>query len=66
MYGRQVENGAWDGIMGLMARGEADVTSVELTMEPKRSEAVDYIAPLLNDRHVDFALPRCETCTLAN
>jgi molybdate-binding protein len=53
-YGKQVENGTWDGIMGLLARGEADVTSVELTMEPKRSEAVDYIAPLLNDRHVFF------------
>jgi hypothetical protein len=63
MYGKQVENGTWDGIMGLMARGE---TGVELTMEPKRSEAVDYIAPLLNDRHVDFALPCCETCTQAN
>jgi molybdate-binding protein len=51
MYGKQMENGSWDGIMGLMERGEADVTSVELTMESKRSETVDYIAPLLNDRY---------------
>jgi molybdate-binding protein len=56
MYGKQMENGSWDGIMGLMARGEADVTSVELTMEPKRSEMVDYIAPLLNDRYVGSTL----------
>jgi molybdate-binding protein len=52
MYGKQLDNGSWTGIMGLMQRGEADVTCVELTMEPKRSETVDYIAPLLNDRFV--------------
>jgi hypothetical protein len=57
-----MENGSWDGIMGLMARGEADVTSVELTMEPKRAETVDYIAPLLNDRCVGSALFCCKTC----
>jgi hypothetical protein len=52
VYGKQTENGSWDGIMGMMARGEVDATSVELTMEPMRSEAVDYIAPLINYRFV--------------
>jgi hypothetical protein len=46
-----MKNGSWDGIMGLMARKEVDVTSVELTMDSTRSEAVDYIAPLINDRY---------------
>ncbi|GFG31548.1 hypothetical protein Cfor_00459, partial [Coptotermes formosanus] len=50
VYGKQMKNGSWNGIMGLMARKEVDVTSVELTMEKMRSEVVDYIAPLINDR----------------
>ncbi|KDR16868.1 hypothetical protein L798_08610 [Zootermopsis nevadensis] len=54
VYGKQMENGSWDGVMGMMARGEVDATSVELTMEPMRSEAVDYIAPLINDREYLF------------
>lgn len=54
VYGKQMENGSWDGVMGMMARGEVDATSVELTMEPMRSEAVDYIAPLINDRFVYY------------
>jgi hypothetical protein len=66
MYGKQMENGSWDGIMGLMERREADVTSVELTMESKRSETVDYIAPLLNDRYVGSTLFCCKTCRQAN
>jgi len=45
-----MKNGSWDGVMGLMARNEADVTSVELTMEPMRSEVVEYIAPLRDYR----------------
>lgn len=51
VYGKQMKNGSWDGIMGLMARKEVDVTSVELTMDSTRSEAVDYIVPLINDRY---------------
>jgi hypothetical protein len=47
-----MRNGTWDGIVGIMARREADVTSVELTMDPLRSEVVDYIVPLINDRFV--------------
>ena len=50
VYGKQMKNGSWDGVMGLMARKEVDVTSVELTMERMRSEVVDYIVPLINDR----------------
>jgi hypothetical protein len=45
-----MKNGSWDGVIGLIARKEVDVTSVELTMEPMRSDVVDYIAPLRNDR----------------
>ena len=46
-----MKNGSWYGVMGLMARKEVDVTSVELTMERMRSEVVDYIVPLINDRY---------------
>jgi hypothetical protein len=49
-YGKLLKNGSWVGVMGLMARNEVDVTAVELTMEPMRSDVVDYIAPLANDR----------------
>ena len=49
-YGKKMKNGSWDGVMGLMERKEVDVTSVHLTMEPMRSDVVDYISPLLNDR----------------
>ena len=49
-FGKQVKNGSWDGVMGMMERNEVDVTSVELTMEPMRSDVVDYIAPLTNYR----------------
>jgi len=45
-----MKNGSWDGVMGLMATNEVDVTSVDLTMETMRSDVVDYIAPLTNER----------------
>jgi hypothetical protein len=45
-----MKNGSWDGVMGLMARNEVDVTSVDLTMEPMRSDVVEYISPINNDR----------------
>jgi len=49
-YGKLMKNGSWNGVMGLMARNEVDVTCVDLTMEPVRSDVVDYIAPLTNER----------------
>jgi hypothetical protein len=51
-YGKQMENGSWDGVMGMMARTQVDVTSLPLTMELKRSEEVDYIAPMTEYRFV--------------
>ena len=49
-YGKRMKNGSWDGVMGLMASSEVDVTCVELTMETIRTDVVDYIAPLTNER----------------
>ncbi|KAJ9589166.1 hypothetical protein L9F63_028050 [Diploptera punctata] len=46
----KLANGSWNGLLGLIQRKEAELTSEALTMSPSRTELVDFIAPIKFDK----------------
>ena len=46
---RQPDGVSWDGAVGMLQRGEADVSSTGLTMTPERSRGADFTLGLLRD-----------------
>ncbi|XP_063612658.1 glutamate receptor 1-like [Penaeus indicus] len=50
VFGSQLPNGTWTGLMGLLTRGEADMTAVILSMDSLRDRAVDFSVPLYVDQ----------------
>ncbi|GFT26773.1 lig_chan-Glu_bd domain-containing protein [Nephila pilipes] len=50
-YGSRDSNGTWDGVIGMVRRGEADIGLATLSITEDRWEAVDFsISYLVNDR----------------
>lgn len=47
-YGRPDKNGSWNGMMGELIRGEADLAVADLTITSKREDAVDFTHPFMN------------------
>lgn len=47
-YGRPDKNGTWNGMIGELIRGEADLAVVDLTITSKRETAVDFTHPFMN------------------
>ncbi|CAG2169409.1 unnamed protein product, partial [Oppiella nova] len=47
-YGRPDKNGTWNGMIGELIRGEADIAVADLTITSKREEAVDFTHPFMN------------------
>ena len=47
-YGRPDKNGTWNGMMGELIRGEADLAVADLTITSKREGAVDFTHPFMN------------------
>ena len=47
-YGRPDKNGVWNGMMGELIRGEADLAVADLTITSKREDAVDFTHPFMN------------------
>jgi len=45
-WGVELPNGTWNGIMGVMARLEADVTINGLVATSARKSVVDFLAPI--------------------
>lgn len=45
-----LDNGSWNGNVGILQRGEADATIESLTMTSSRWQAVDLVSPLWNER----------------
>jgi hypothetical protein len=45
-WGVELPNGTWNGVMGVMARREADVTSIGLVATSARMRVVDFLAPI--------------------
>ncbi|CAG5979977.1 unnamed protein product [Menidia menidia] len=46
-YGRQDENGNWNGMVGEVVRGEADLAIAPLTLTAAREKAVDMTKPFM-------------------
>lgn len=47
-YGVKNQNGEWNGMIGEIMRGEADLAVADLTITSKREEAVDFTLPFMN------------------
>ena len=47
-YGVKNKNGEWNGMIGEILRGEADLAVADLTITSKREEAVDFTLPFMN------------------
>ncbi|XP_076373999.1 glutamate receptor ionotropic, kainate 2-like isoform X2 [Tachypleus tridentatus] len=47
-YGIKNEEGEWNGMIGELIRGEADIAIVDLTISSSREEAVDFTMPFMN------------------
>ncbi|KAJ9582455.1 hypothetical protein L9F63_003148 [Diploptera punctata] len=49
-YGGQLENGSWTGMVGLLNRREMDACAAVFIMDINRITAIDFTAPVLNQR----------------
>ncbi|XP_041357414.1 glutamate receptor 4-like [Gigantopelta aegis] len=47
-YGQELANGSWDGMIGELRRGEADMTVAPLTITAHRERVVDFSKPFMN------------------
>ncbi|CAG5123697.1 unnamed protein product, partial [Candidula unifasciata] len=47
-YGHRLPNGSWDGLIGDIVDGRADVAAGPLTETSSRSEVVDFSTPFMN------------------
>ena len=45
-WGVKLPNGTWDGVTGVMARREADVSNTALVATSARMSAVDFLMPI--------------------
>nr|XP_027209482.1 glutamate receptor 1-like [Penaeus vannamei] len=50
VFGSQLPNGSWTGLMGLITRREVDMTAVVLSVDYLRDRAVDFSVPLYVDQ----------------
>ncbi|KAH8866007.1 putative glutamate receptor [Schistosoma japonicum] len=48
-YGSMNENGEWDGLMGELVNGHVDMIAAGLTINPRRSNYVEFIGPIVED-----------------
>ena len=48
-WGAVTENGSWNGMIGMVERGEVEVAISSFYMTPSRKEVVDFTVPLLKD-----------------
>lgn len=55
-WGSLAHNGSWNGMMGMIVRGEAEIAVAEFTMTALRAEAVDFTVPLINTRFTAVSL----------
>lgn len=64
-YGIKNEEGEWNGMIGELIRGEADIAIVDLTITSKRAEAVDFTLPFMNTGiSILFKKPTTKVTTL--
>ena len=56
-YGVVEKNGKWNGMMGMLQRGEVDLIAADLTVSLERQQAVDFTVPFYEDS-VTILLPK--------
>ncbi|XP_043249876.1 ionotropic receptor 25a [Colletes gigas] len=44
-FGKKLDNGQWNGLIGDLAKGETDIVVAALTMTSEREEVIDFVAP---------------------
>ena len=49
IFGVKLENGSWNGMVGYVARGKADVAANEFTINHERAEVVDFSPTFTRD-----------------
>jgi len=64
-YGVKNAKGEWNGMIGEVMRGEADMAVADLTITSKREEAVDFTLPFMNTGiSILFRKPTTKVTTL--
>src|SRR5205807_1629972 len=64
-YGAKNAKGEWNGMIGEVMRGEADMAVADLTITAKREEAVDFTLPFMNTGiSILFKKPTTKVTTL--
>lgn len=64
-YGVKVTDSNWNGMIGEVMRGEADMAVADLTITSKREEAVDFTLPFMNTGiSILFKKPTTKVTTL--
>ncbi|XP_071125932.1 glutamate receptor-like [Mytilus edulis] len=47
-YGKELENGTWNGVIGELVRGEADIAFGAMTISSERERVVDFTKPFMS------------------
>jgi hypothetical protein len=50
IWGSDMLNGSWNGLIGMLTRHEVDVATANTIVTPERFAVVDFLAPLLDTR----------------
>ncbi|KAJ9597580.1 hypothetical protein L9F63_011581 [Diploptera punctata] len=53
-WGILLKNGAWNGMIAMVARREVDVAVAAFSMSMTRHLVVDFLAPIVNDMHIVY------------
>ena len=48
-WGGMTENGSWNGMVGMVERGEVEIAVSDFYMTPSRKDVVDFTVALLED-----------------
>lgn len=52
LHGELLEDGNWNGIIGMLAARQVDASCSDLTMTTSRVNAVDFIESVWTDRYI--------------
>jgi hypothetical protein len=49
-FGVKLDNGSWNGVVGMVVRGDVHISNAAFMYNALRIEAVDYLDPMSVDR----------------
>jgi hypothetical protein len=50
--GTKLGNGRWNGVIGMLQKGDVDVSNAYVIMAAEREDAVDFTTPVLSTRYM--------------